>query len=190
MLPTERRVAIDVGANEGLYSLRLSAMFEHVFSFEINAAIAADLVATQLANVTVVSNGLSRSMGRATLYVPVLPSGQRLHGWASLNVGNCPDAVDHDRHDVAIATLDSYGIDNASFLKIDVEGHEFQMLEGARATIERCKPRILIEIKSANLSRVRAYFAALGYREIDLRKLLRAPPTPENHLFFPGDGAR
>ena len=47
--------------------------------------------------------------------------------------------------EVEAVTLDSFGFEDVTFLKIDVESHEPQLLAGAAETIERCHPLILIE---------------------------------------------
>lgn len=44
-----------------------------------------------------------------------------------------------------ITTLDSFQFDNISLLKIDVEGMEYEVLEGAVDTITRCRPMIIFE---------------------------------------------
>lgn len=46
---------------------------------------------------------------------------------------------------VQAVPLDAYELENVVLLKIDVEGHEPQVLTGARDTIARCRPFILIE---------------------------------------------
>jgi FkbM family methyltransferase len=46
---------------------------------------------------------------------------------------------------VIVKTLDSYCYDDITFIKIDVEGHEFQVLQGAKETITANKPVILLE---------------------------------------------
>ena len=45
-----------------------------------------------------------------------------------------------------LRTLDSFGFENVSLIKIDVEGHENQVLAGAANLIRASKPAILIEI--------------------------------------------
>lgn len=47
---------------------------------------------------------------------------------------------------VDLITIDSLNLENVSLIKMDVEGQEDQVLAGARETILRCKPVILIEI--------------------------------------------
>lgn len=46
---------------------------------------------------------------------------------------------------VGLRTLDSYGFDDVSFMKIDVEGFEEQVLSGGEETINHCKPIMYIE---------------------------------------------
>ena len=42
--------------------------------------------------------------------------------------------------------LDSFNFNTVDFIKIDVEGHEYQVIQGALGTIQRCRPAIMIEI--------------------------------------------
>jgi len=47
---------------------------------------------------------------------------------------------------VEVKTIDSYLFQDVGFIKIDVEGYERFVLEGAQATIQRCRPTIQLEI--------------------------------------------
>lgn len=47
---------------------------------------------------------------------------------------------------IAIQTLDSLNLSNVSFIKIDVEGHENQVIKGAEQTIKQSKPVMIVEI--------------------------------------------
>jgi FkbM family methyltransferase len=44
-----------------------------------------------------------------------------------------------------VMTIDSLGLPRCDFIKIDVEGHESQVLNGARETMERCLPILAVE---------------------------------------------
>ena len=44
-----------------------------------------------------------------------------------------------------VITLDSLGLEKCSFMKVDVEGMEMEVLEGARETIARCRPYLFLE---------------------------------------------
>jgi FkbM family methyltransferase len=52
-----------------------------------------------------------------------------------------------------LIALDSLGLDRLDFFKLDVEGFEVMALRGAKDTIARCKPVMLIEVNTAALQR-------------------------------------
>jgi hypothetical protein len=64
--------------------------------------------------------------------------------------------------------LDNVYEGRAGFIKIDVEGHEQAVLDGAVGTIRRCRPRVLVEVidqlSPGGLKRARAFFDRLDYR--------------------------
>jgi FkbM family methyltransferase len=184
-IPSARRdVALDVGANEGLFAYSLSGLFQKVYAFEINTDLTADLTRYRAGNVEIVPVGLSSAEGAATLYIPVL-NGIPLTGWASLAPGNCPDTNVHQEKPVLVRPLDALDLPAVSFMKIDVEGHELAVLEGGNRTITRDRPTVLIEVKDQNLDRVSAYFADRGYRRTKLDEFVPVPPSPENYIFIP-----
>jgi FkbM family methyltransferase len=47
---------------------------------------------------------------------------------------------------VPCRTIDSYGFEDVDAIKIDVEGSELFVIEGAKETIERCRPSVQVEI--------------------------------------------
>lgn len=162
IVPGGCRTAIDAGANVGLYTIRLAGLCRAVHAFEINAGVTGLLQQARLPNVTLWHTGLSSADRGVTLHVPVLPSGLALEGWASLEPGNCPDASDHVRIEGRVRPLDSFGLAEVDFMKIDIEGHELEALKGATETLARCRPRILVEAK--NLPPVADLLGRLGYR--------------------------
>lgn len=60
-------------------------------------------------------------------------------------------------------TIDSFGFDNISVIKIDVEGHTAQVLMGAKKTIRKFHPVIFVEIWEKNREAVLPIFDELGY---------------------------
>lgn len=48
-------------------------------------------------------------------------------------------------HPIEIKTLDSFKFENVTFIKIDVEGFELEVLKGAQETINKYKPDVLVE---------------------------------------------
>jgi FkbM family methyltransferase len=177
-------VAVDVGANEGLYSYRLSRRFTHVFAFEVNDALTGDLAAYNPGNITIIHQGLSSREGSATLYIPV-KNRRPLTGWGSLAPGNCPETQAHIEKTVSICPLDRFGLERVSFIKVDVEGHEIEVLKGASQTLARSRPVVLVEIKKQNRDELFALFGGLGYQVWRLQDLIGVPGSEEDFIFRP-----
>lgn len=75
---------------------------------------------------------------------------------------------------VYLVTIDQFNLSNVGAIKIDVEGGEREVLAGARDTIARCKPTIIIEIldrTAVNSLRPEGYAAC----RIDERNYLFSP---------------
>lgn len=70
--------------------------------------------------------------------------------------------------------LDDVYDGDVGFIKIDVEGHEQAVLDGAIKTIRRCRPRMLVEVDErlspGGLAIARRYFEALEYRGYYIRQ--------------------
>jgi FkbM family methyltransferase len=153
----DRGIAIDVGANEGLYSYALAKLFDRVEAFEPNEETSADLRDYDCPKINLHRVALSRSEGERTLHVPILAHGVVNVGYGSLERETLPPSENVTTQIVQTRTLDSYGFENVVFIKIDVEGHELQVLEGATETIARCRPIMLLEIKAAARSAVSSF---------------------------------
>lgn len=182
-------VAVDVGANLGLYTYRLSQLATHVYAFEINQDVTKDLKSYEAKNVTLINRGLSSREGMARLYIPVF-RGFALNGWGSLTEGNYRDATDHLTVDAPVEILDRYNLTDVNFIKIDVEGHEVEVLMGAARTIERNRPKLLVEIKEQNMPAVRTFFQCRGYRMLKLEDLIGVAGADENYIFIPEKGSQ
>lgn len=155
------QAAGDVGANRGLYTRRLARLCPHVVAFEPQPRLAGRLARATPDNVFVMPVALSGTGGETTLRVPVVGS-VVAHTRATL--GDTED--DHKELTVLRMRLDDLGLTSLGFMKIDVEGHETEMLDGALETLERCRPRLVIECDAEMGSHpavVEALLAPLGY---------------------------
>jgi FkbM family methyltransferase len=158
--------AVDVGAHIGLWSRVLSYEFKKVTAFEPIEEYAA-LFSRNLARRPGVT--LNRfGLGAVESDVPftVSPDGV---GTASI------DPAGDQR--CSIKRLDSLDLAPIDFLKIDAEGYETAVVIGAKRTIQRDKPVILIEQKRKRLGRY-------GYRPeagVDLLKSWGAEVAWEDH---------
>jgi FkbM family methyltransferase len=69
--------------------------------------------------------------------------------------------VDVDTLDHIIQNLQ---INRVNMAKIDVNGHEYQVIEGSRNTLKNCKPTLLMEVMLENKQRVSNYLKKFGYK--------------------------
>lgn len=179
-----RGMAVDAGANKGFYSLALSRLYSKVVAFEPNKNAAVPLIAASLPGVEIIHAGLSSSVQTATFYIPI-SNGISLPGWGSLDEHNCPGSTKVEAQEIQLRTLDSFGFEGVGFIKIDVEGHEIEVLRGAAETIQRERPHLLVEVRDQNLSEIQGMLSGWGYYETTLQALGGPQGSPENHLFLP-----
>jgi FkbM family methyltransferase len=144
------RLAIDVGANKGVYTHLLARLASGVEAFEPNPKIYRVLARYLPRNVVAHQVALSDCVGTAELIVPMHGGGYS-NQTASLNPRKRNEGARSVR--VAQRTLDSYGFSNVGFIKIDVEGFESAVLAGARETILRERPVMQIELEEQHTGR-------------------------------------
>lgn len=135
-------VVLDVGGNIGLTALLLAGLCPdgEVHAFEAlprNAGyLRQNVRLNEQRNCTVVEAAVGDTIGRAAV------SGS----------GSAAQVAPDASGDVPLTTLDSYagqrGMTRLDFIKIDVEGYEPAVLEGAAGLIERFRPPILMEFNS------------------------------------------
>ena len=93
---------------------------------------------------------LSDHAGEAILHIPVDAAG--IEHDASASIEHSARGAVRDET-VQLATLDSFAFADAALIKIDVEGHEFAVIEGAAQTIARVRPALLVEIEQRHFQR-------------------------------------
>jgi FkbM family methyltransferase len=160
---------VDVGANVGVHTLLMSrrvGVAGNVVAVEPHPAIRErlrrNISLNCLSNIEVLSCALSGTEGTSTLYAP---SPERPNQGIS-SLGADPSLA--IQFEVETRTLDSLlsKIDagRLKFLKIDTEGHEWPILQGAARSIRDGRPHILFEFDHRAWSRLGATFAdATGF---------------------------
>ena len=130
-----RRVCIDIGANVGLWSCDLVKSFEHVIAFEP----VKDFRICFERNVRAANYTLYEyALGKEETFINMnIVKGNTGHSHV--------DPVTYGRGKIPMKTLDSFNLENVDLIKIDVEGFEEQILYGARTTIEKNLPILVIE---------------------------------------------
>jgi FkbM family methyltransferase len=157
-----KKRAIDVGANYGLYSYFLSRAGKVVEAFEPLPECAQSIRAYGSTRICVHNVALSSTPGNLQLYTPII-DGVPYPACSTFSrpAGPC------DIIDVPVKTLDSYGFDDVCLVKIDVEGHELEVLKGAEQTLNRERPVVLVEIEQRHLNQpitdVFDYLLHLGF---------------------------
>jgi FkbM family methyltransferase len=136
---------LDIGASIGAWTITAARSFDTVHAFEPNRSLARLLRATMPANVTVHEVALSNNTGNAVFYVPIHDNVE-ISTRGTLEVGANKGLAERVR-EVATAPLDSMSFSQIDVIKIDVEGHEGAVLEGAVRTIERERPSLIVEIE-------------------------------------------
>jgi FkbM family methyltransferase len=135
-----KRICLDVGANLGLFTYFLSRYSPHVYAFEPNPIPLRILRYVADKNVTVLQMALSDKTGEAEL---VVPKGRK--GWSS-NGASIEYNEDEGRVvKVPGSRIDDLDYKDIGFIKIDVEGHEKSVLEGAQETLARDRPNLFVE---------------------------------------------
>jgi FkbM family methyltransferase len=135
-----KRICLDVGANLGLFTYFLSRYSPHVYAFEPNPIPLRVLRYVADKNVTVLQMALSDKTGEAEL---VVPKGRK--GWSSNGA-----SIEYDEGEGRVVKVPGSRIDDLDykdigFIKIDVEGHEKSVLEGAQETLARDRPNLFVE---------------------------------------------
>jgi len=140
------RTAIDIGANKGVYSYVLSPICRQVMAFEPNPKMFHLLIKSVPANVETFEVALSNAAGEADLILPIQRSGRFSNQGATLQAKKIDGGKEFETLTVTQKPLDSYDFQDISFIKIDVEGFELEVIQGAKETLARERPNLLVEI--------------------------------------------
>jgi FkbM family methyltransferase len=148
---------VDVGANEGTYSVGLSKHFKHIIACEPNPKPCKILTERKRRNMDVLPIAISDKDGSATLFLDNTPN--RCSGSADTILPifiygppSKPDAFKTTYQGekgipVETRSLDSLLNQPIDLVKIDVEGAEFLVLHGAtRLFRNRMIRRIMVEL--------------------------------------------
>jgi len=152
--------AIDAGANLGVYAYALADISDRVVAFEPNPDYAFFARFMLRGRAEVRELALSDASGRGTFYVPLSDAGRVLYLAGSLKRTHS-QFRNMKTYDVEIRALDDCGLTDVRFIKADVEGSEREVLDGARATIKRDRPTMLLELLSGTHDDPATYTSAI-----------------------------
>lgn len=133
----QRGTALDIGANVGLWSRDLVDNFTRVIAFE---------------PVAIFRECLTRNVRGDNFFVSPLALGdQDTFGTMIITEGNTGhshlDPATMGQGEITVVKLDNLKIESVDYIKIDCEGFEYRVLQGAEQTIKTSRPIVVVEQK-------------------------------------------
>jgi FkbM family methyltransferase len=160
---------LDIGANIG-YNTLIFSEFGPVFSWEplYHEIVKQNITANKLKHpVSIFPYALSDTIDTAEIYIPT--PDPEITQLKVINYGNSGFDIPENIRAVSIPVerkkLDDVYSGTPSFIKLDVEGHEINVLRGAVDIITKHKPTIIVEIHDMETSEVDSYLKKLGYQD-------------------------
>jgi|TARA_Y200000002_G_scaffold377239_1_gene382494 FkbM family methyltransferase len=198
--------SIDVGVYRGVYSYEMSKYSKKVHSFEPNPLIFKYInknLKKISSNIDLYNFALSNENKVSNLRIPIRNKKidkenyeeHYLMGRATVHELN--NFQDYEKFEITLKKIDDFNFDNEiSFMKIDVEGHEMEVIEGGKLFIKKNKPVLLVEIEERhskkNIHHSIDYINGLGYNsyfydENNLKKTseLKNMKLFTNFIFLP-----
>jgi len=136
-IKNRKHTAIDVGGHCGFWSFYLGRNFKKVYAFE---------------PVEIFRECFKKNIPHGNVELLPVALGNE-NGFVSMNVELENTGATHvssntnDLDKVELKKLDDYELTDVDFIKIDVEGYENQVVLGAKETLLRNKPIIIVEQK-------------------------------------------
>ena len=190
------KLAVDVGADVGLYTSILAPRSALTVAIEPNPNSARYLRSLRLSRCQVIDAAASNENGEAVLRVPQMDDTE-FKALGSVSAQNAVSSQTVIPYRVRTLTLDTLLANRSApvgFIKIDVEGHELAVLKGADAVIQD-RPTLMIEIEyrhGADAEEVFTFLHERGYsasalidgqlRAIDAKALAGAQTNDLLHI--------
>lgn len=160
---------VDVGAHIGMYSIRAARALRcrgRVLAFEPNPfareQLEGNVELNECDNVIVVAAAVGASPGHARLHVPASPD----PSFSSLDGGRFEEGQPID---VEVTTVDAAVAEHElrpSFVKVDVEGAEVDVVRGMSETVAKFRPTLLVEVSDETAPEVQQLLG--GYQPFRL----------------------
>jgi FkbM family methyltransferase len=172
---------IDCGANLGIYAVNWAQRMRgwgRVTAIEaqerIFYALAGNIAINNCFNAKALHAAVSSACG--TMRIPALDY-QKPASFGSLelkklarseNIGQSVDYSDALAIEIPMISIDSMKLERCDLIKIDVEGMEIDVLEGAVETIQRHRPIIFVETIKSEKNAISSRLLSSGYRIFEL----------------------
>lgn len=194
------KILLDCGSNDGT-SIEMILQY-----FPDSQIIAFDPIVNipfSRPNVIFHNLALGSKSRKITVYTPVI-LGKKLTQFSSINKSQVLENLQNNlninkskisftKKIVNVSTIDSFAYD-PFFIKIDVEGYEYEVLRGAKNTIKKFEPLVVVEINSLDrFVEIKHFFDKLMYelvcvkgaRKIMIKKSAEFQTHVNNYVFVP-----
>jgi FkbM family methyltransferase len=182
-------VALDCGANIGVHTIEMAGHMTgwgEVFAFEAQSrlyyALCGNIALNNVENVTAYWVALGNEVGY--IDIPVLDYNKPA-SFGSLElrqrpktefIGQSVSYMPKACMPVAMSRISNYNWQRIDFIKLDVEGMELDVLEGAAEAIRRFRPHMLIEWIKVDRTKLEAMLTGFDYDLIEYGMNLLATP--------------
>ena len=168
-------LAIDIGANIGLWSRELTNFFHKTICFEPNTNCIKFLKKNIIIEKAIIYNyALGLKNEEKELFTP-----NNVGASSFINKiikGHNPDGSEiynkfpqrTKKQLVKVKKLDEFNFNEIDFIKIDVQGYEYEVLKGAKKTLELNSPIICLEEVYPENSRAIKFLESLNYEIVDV----------------------
>jgi FkbM family methyltransferase len=168
---------LDIGANIGVFTLEWAKHMTgwgNVLAFEAQErvfhALAGNIAINNCFNARPFWAAVASEPGVIGMPVPnyLAPGSfgslELRQGPRNRGIGQPIDYSEDKLADVSAISVDSLALDRVDLMKIDVEGMEMEVLEGARRTIETHHPILTIEELKSDRAALRTWLDGFGYK--------------------------
>jgi FkbM family methyltransferase len=137
---TDDSVILDIGANIGVWTINLARQNRQVHCFEpffpSYLALCGNIFLNKVENNVLVYNCALTNTTDKKLYI----SNNEANNIGGVMLVEHPEGAE-----INLKTIDSLNLQRLDFIKVDVEGHEYNVLKGGEETIKKYKPVIFFE---------------------------------------------
>lgn len=173
---------LDIGANVGSHAINFARQADIVYAFEPHPHtywnLCANILINSAYNVVPLQCAVSSSSGSTTVW-NIDP--YRKNTAMGVEIGK-PLGNDIPVH---MLTIDDLDIPNVYFIKIDVEGHEYEVLKGGREMLARESPIVFCEMHRAELrDACKELMTELGYQHWEFIRTEYGEGTTWGYLFW------
>ena len=173
----EFNTSVDIGANVGTFTVELQKNSKRVICIEPLKENIHYLKYLIKKNVKIYNFALSNKDNSDYLYIPKINNNFN-YALATLNYKNIINFKDIKLVKIKIKKFDklffySNSKKNIDFIKIDVEGHELEVLKGMKKFLKNNKPIFLVEIEKKhnfNYNKVFKFFTERNYKSFVLKE--------------------